>query len=221
MPALAAVLTLRGVTKRWPGAPPVLDGVGLEVAPGTTVAVTGRNGAGKTTLLRIAAGLIAADAGQVEVAGHALERERTAALRRLGFVSAGNVGLYGRLGVEQHLALWSRLALVPRGARAGLIRLAVADFALDGLLGRRVDRLSMGQRQRLRLAGAFLHEPTVVLLDEPRTSLDADGAALVAQAVERVRARGGAAVICAPSAEDCPVRLDRCLRVADGRLEAA
>jgi ABC-2 type transport system ATP-binding protein len=214
------LLSLRAIAKRWrKDRPPVLDGVSLDVAPGTVVAVTGRNGAGKTTLLRIAAGLILADDGQVQLAGLDPQADRSAYQRRLGFLSAGNSGLYGRLRVEHHLRLWAGLAYVPPSNRSTAFARMGEAFALDELWGQRVDRLSMGQRQRVRLALAFLHHPELVLLDEPRTSLDAENAARVAAAVAEVSARGGAAVVCAPAPEDLGLPCDRHLEVCDGRLE--
>jgi ABC-2 type transport system ATP-binding protein len=217
-----AVLEVAGVAKRWRSdRPPVLDGIDLAVRPGEVVGVLGRNGAGKTTLLRIAAGLITADAGSVRVLGLRPERDRAAYQRRLGFLSAGNSGLYGRLRVEHHLDLAAALAYVPREARTAAIDRARRAFELDELLGQRVDRLSMGQRQRVRLALALVHEPELALLDEPRTSLDADGVAHVSAAVDALTSRGGAAVVCAPDADDLGVECDRRFVVSDGRLEPA
>src|SRR5919109_3222919 len=160
------------------------------------VSVTGRNGAGKTTLLRIAAGLISPERGTVRLVGFDVERDRTEFQRRLGFVSAGNSGLYARLKTRNHLELGSRLALVTRRQRDGLIARTREEFALNPLWNKRVDRLSMGQRQRLRLALAFLHQPEVVLLDEPTTSLDEGGIAVMSTALESLKARGGAALVC-------------------------
>lgn len=221
-PHRSAVLSLSRVSKRWAGAPsPVLSEIELNVEPGVAAAITGRNGAGKTTLLRIAAGLILPDTGDVEVTGLHLERDRKECQRRLGFLAAGNSGLYGRLKVEQHLDFWSRLSMVPRKDRARSIHDSLDRFELHELCGRRVDRLSMGQRQRLRISLAFLHEPQLVLLDEPRTSLDDEGAALLDRAVERLTSQGGAALICAPTGEQAGVRLDRCYAVHDGSLIAA
>src|SRR4051812_39906484 len=89
-PAVATPLAMHAITKRWPGSDtPVLDRVDLEVEPGTAVSITGRNGSGKTTLLRIAAGLLAPDAGAVRVAGLDPERQRRAYQRHVGVVSAG------------------------------------------------------------------------------------------------------------------------------------
>src|SRR5436309_15467774 len=118
-PAVSAVLELAGLVKRWgKDRPAVLDGVDLTVRPGEVVGVLGRNGAGKTTLLRIAAGLITPDAGGVLVQGLDPRRERSEYQRRLGFLSAGNSGLYGRLRVEHHLDLWAALAYVAPNRRA-------------------------------------------------------------------------------------------------------
>lgn len=217
----SAPLSLAGITKRWPGAPIVLDGVDVQLEPGTVLAIYGRNGAGKTTLLRIAAGLITPDAGSVRVDGYDVERDRTEFQRRIGLLSAGNSGLYARLKTEHHLDMWARLALVPRGRRAEAIERAVDLFDLAPLRGKRVDRLSMGQRQRLRLALAFVHDPTVVLLDEPTTSLDEQAVALLGGALDALKAAGGAAVVCLPSGPEVVPSVDAAMVLDGGRLEAA
>jgi ABC-2 type transport system ATP-binding protein len=212
------LLALEGVVKKWPGAPPLLDGIDLSLERGQAVAVSGRNGAGKTTLLRIAAGLISPERGSVNLDGLDVDRDRTEYQRRLGFVSAGNSGLYARLKTEQHLELWSRLSLLPRKKRGVAIERVREQFSLGPLWGQRVDRLSMGQRQRLRLALAFLPDPRVVLLDEPTTSLDDEGAALLSYALESLKARGGAAIVCLPSGWERLAAVDVELVLADGDL---
>ncbi|MEA2440578.1 MAG: type transport system ATP-binding protein [Thermoleophilaceae bacterium] len=216
-----AVLCLTGILKSWPSqSTPILDRVDLELEPSTTSSISGRNGAGKTTLLRIAAGLIAAEAGSVQACGLDVERDRTEFQRRIGFLAAGNSGLYARLKVEHHLELWTRLALMPRRHRRPAVEAAIETFALEPLLGRRVDRLSMGQRQRLRLALAFAHSPNVVLLDEPATSLDEEGIALLQRALGALKSRGGAALVCLPSGWEQILEVDRALVLTDGQLES-
>jgi ABC-2 type transport system ATP-binding protein len=217
-----AALAVTAVSKRWPAQPaPVLDRVSVRVERGTTTAIVGRNGAGKTTLLRVAAGLIAADSGRVEVGGFDVERDRAAFQRQVGLLSAGNSGLYARLKVEHHLDMWTRLALMPRRERRDAIDEAIELFDLGPLCGRRVDRLSMGQRQRLRLALCFAHRPSLALLDEPATSLDEDGVALVANALATLRARGGAAVVCIPTGSQQAIPVDTTLALESGVLEEA
>jgi ABC-2 type transport system ATP-binding protein len=215
------VLSLSGIVKSWPSQDaPVLDRVSLELGPGSATAISGRNGAGKTTLLRIAAGLISAERGSVSVCGLDVDRDRTRFQRRIGFLAAGNSGLYARLKVEHHLDLWSRIALMPRRERGPAVETAIEAFALEPLVGRRVDRLSMGQRQRLRLALAFVHAPSVVMLDEPATSLDEEGIAVLQRAIDTLKARGGGALVCLPSGWEQNLSIDRSLVLTAGVLEA-
>jgi ABC-type multidrug transport system ATPase subunit len=213
------LFSLRDIVKQWPGmSAPVLDRVSLRLGPGEAVGVHGRNGSGKTTLLRVAAGLITPDSGGVELDGGGPEQSRRAFQRRIGFVSAGNGALFARLTVDHHLAFCARLALMaPAAAREASGR-AVDDFALAELRGKRVDRLSSGQRQRLRLALGFLHDPAVILLDEPATSLDQPARQLLEDALERHRARGATAIVCSPSGSTEGLNLDRNFLVRDGRL---
>jgi ABC-type multidrug transport system ATPase subunit len=214
-----AALRLEGITKRWdPARPPVLDDVSLELRPGTVVGIDGVNGAGKTTLLRIAAGLIMPDTGTVRAFGLDPESDRTGFHRRVGFVTAGNSGLYGRLRVEHHLDLVAKLSLLPRQQRREVQERALETFGLRDLCGRRVDRLSMGQRQRLRLALGLLHDPDVVLLDEPLSSLDDEGAHLVADQLDKVRRRSGAAIVCAPTGDERSLPFDSHFTIEHGRV---
>jgi ABC-2 type transport system ATP-binding protein len=206
------------VTKRWPGAAPVLHEVDLDVPSGKVIAIHGDNGAGKTTLLRIAAGLITAETGSVRVGGRAPDRDGTEFRRQIGFVSAGNSGLYARLRAEQHLDLWARLALLDRRARGPAIDRVERSFDLTPLRGQRVDRLSMGQRQRLRLALGFLHDPTLVLLDEPTTSLDEHGIDLLGGALRELKERAGAALVCTPSSSADVPAVDARLTLTHGTL---
>jgi ABC-2 type transport system ATP-binding protein len=220
---IAPTLALRGIRKRWAGQPDaVLDRVDLNLQPGELTSISGRNGAGKTTLLRIVAGLILPDGGTIRLRELDPARDRRRYQLRLGFLSAGNSGLTARLSTRYQLAYWARLAFVPAGEREAAIERALTSFSLHELASQRVDRLSMGQRQRLRAAMAFLHAPELVLLDEPLTSLDDEGAAMVAAAVRRVTASGGAVVCCSPEADDhSEFRFDRRWLLEAGRLVTA
>jgi ABC-type multidrug transport system ATPase subunit len=218
-PAAAAQLEVRGVSKTWQRTRRVLDNVDLDLAPGRFVALVGANGAGKTTFLRILAGLIMADEGSVRLDGLDPFRNRREYQRRLGFLSAGQGGLYARLSPRRHLDYWASIAFIPRGERRQLTERAVEQLELEEFAGRRVDRLSMGQRQRVRLAMAFMHEPLLVLLDEPSNSLDADGIAVLQRAIDNLTARGGTAVWCAPSTDSFTKQPDEVLSLTDGRLE--
>jgi ABC-2 type transport system ATP-binding protein len=212
-------LELHDVRKRWPKAKqPVLAGVDLELAPGEVAWVAGSNGVGKTTLLRIIAGLLAPDGGTVRLEGMAPDRERTDYQRAIGLISAGDRGLHARLTVRQDLGYWADLALLGRAAARAAIARAIEDFELGELANRRVDRLSMGQRQRVRIAMAFMHEPRLLLLDEPTTSLDDEGKACLHAAVAERVAAGCGVLWCSPTGERPGVGLDAEYVLRDGRL---
>ena len=217
----AAPLSLRCVTKRWRGARvAVLDRVTLALEPATMTWIGGRNGVGKTTLLRIAAGLIEPDTGEVEVWGESARENRVRYQRLVSLLAAGDRGLYARLSVRGHLDFCARIAMLPRSELQRAVARAIEEFGLEELAGRRVDRISMGQRQRLRMAMAFLARPEIVLLDEPLTSLDADGAEILRCAIAEVLARDGAVLWCSPERE-LRARFDARFALEHGRLVGA
>jgi ABC-2 type transport system ATP-binding protein len=214
-------LALESISKRWRrDEPPVLDGVDLAVPAATAALVVGRNGSGKTTLLRIAAGMIDCDSGSVRLDGLLPRRNRRRFHRHVGFLSAGSTDLYARLTVAQHLDYWARLALVPASERAGRVVDALERFELTELADRRAERTSMGQRQRLRLALALVHGPTLLLLDEPWNSLDEEGIELVNRTIAEFTASGGAALLCTPTGHEVDALPDTAVyRLESGTLE--
>jgi ABC-2 type transport system ATP-binding protein len=218
LPAPAPAFVARGIVKRWQRNAPVLDGVELDLAPGALVGLVGRNGAGKTTLLRILSGLISPDSGSIQLDGLDPVDDRREYQKRLGFVSAGQSGLYARLTVKAHLDYWARLALLPVDERRVAVARMLASFDLIDLARSRVDRLSMGQRQRVRLAMAFLHSPRVVLLDEPRNSLDDSGVAALERATRELVVGGGIAVWCAPTRDAISASLTGLYELEAGTL---
>jgi ABC-type multidrug transport system ATPase subunit len=212
-------LTVEGLCKWWPGrAEPTLDGLDLELHAGDVVSVTGPNGAGKTTLIRIIGGLVAPDRGRVVLDGMALGTARREYQRQIGLLTPGDRGLYARVTVQRNVDLWARLALLEPDARATAISYCYARFELGEIGDVRVDRLSMGQRQRVRLALAFLHTPRLVLLDEPATSLDLAALDLLRGAVDDVVQRGGMCLAVAPEGAETGLRIGRRLVLRNGRL---
>jgi ABC-2 type transport system ATP-binding protein len=214
-------LTLEGVVRRWRsrrGDTVVLKGLDLHAPGGTTTWIGGANGAGKTTLLRTAAGIIAPEQGSVRFGGVDAERDRRRFQRLCTFVAAGDSGLYARITVRFHLEFQAKLTLVPKHERSDRIKRSIRDFGLAELADRRTDRLSLGQRQRVRLALAFLHDPMVALLDEPASSLDDEGLRILRGAVGRVVAQGGVVVWCSPPTERGVIASDQELRIEDGAL---
>jgi ABC-2 type transport system ATP-binding protein len=195
--------------------------VDLELAPGSATRLTGGNGVGKTTLLRIAAGLIAPDHGEVSAGGTDPWRRRRQFQTLVSYMPAGSVGLYARLTPRMHLEYQARLYLLPREVREEAVERELGRFELAPIADRRTDRLSMGQRQRVRLALTLLTGPRVVLLDEPLTSLDDEAAALLADALAGVLAAGGAVLWCSPQEDDLGVPVSAGLVLREGGLWTA
>ncbi len=151
---------------------PALAGVDLDVEDGEVVVLTGPNGAGKTTLLRLLAGLVPPARGEVVVLGHDLVADRRAHRHLIGFVGH-DPGVYDDLTVAENLRLRARLL----GAARERVDGALARAGLETCTAVPAGRLSAGQRRRLALAGAWLADAPLVLLDEPHAALDADGRA--------------------------------------------
>jgi heme exporter protein A len=201
---VSAAVEARGLVRRL-GGREVLRGVDLVVPEGTCQGVLGPNGAGKTTLLRVLATLLAPHGGRLALFGRADRAGLAAARGRIGAVLHGSF-LVGALSVEANLLFYARLYGVP-DARARV------DSALDrlGLRDRRREpaaTLSRGLLQRADLARALLHDPALLLLDEPFTGLDAESAARVEEILLERRRKGAAVVLVAHDVE-------RLLRLAD------
>jgi heme ABC exporter ATP-binding subunit CcmA len=164
---------------------PALREVGLRIAPGSTLALLGRNGAGKTTLLRIVAGLSTPSRGSIKI--HGSEARQEATRRRIGVLGHG-IALYDELSAVENLRLFGRLYGLPDpGKRADemLERVGLARVR-DGL----AREFSRGMRQRLAVGRAFLHDPEVLLLDEPFTALDDRAIAVLQSMIQSMRERG-------------------------------
>jgi heme exporter protein A len=169
------------------GLKPVLRGLELRVEPGEFLALLGPNGAGKTTLLRILASLARPNAGLVRIAGHTLPGEAAAVRAKLGVVSHLPL-LYGDLTAEENLRFYSRMYDLNDVER----RVAQA-LELVGLRARRRDlvrEFSRGMQQRLAIGRAILHDPEVLLFDEPYTGLDQDAAQMLDGLLRQVAGRG-------------------------------
>jgi heme exporter protein A len=167
-----ALLEGRGLRRSFGGLR-VLRGVDLTVRAGQALVVAGPNGAGKTTLLRLLAGLTRPESGEVRVLGRPLRDHGEEARRAIGFVSHQSL-LYDDLTLAQNLTFTARLYALPRPADAA--RAALESAGLSARADESPRRLSRGLTQRASIARALLHQPRVLLLDEPFTALDAAAA---------------------------------------------
>jgi ABC-2 type transport system ATP-binding protein len=148
-----------------------LDGVSFAVERGTITALVGPNGAGKTTLLRCLAVLDRPASGRIRLDGMDVAAHPREVHRKLGYLS-DFYGLYDDLTVKQCLAYHAAIHDIPRAAQGAAIERAVARMGLTELIERRAAQLSRGQRQRLAIAQSIVHDPALLLLDEPAAGLD-------------------------------------------------
>jgi ABC-type multidrug transport system ATPase subunit len=156
---------------------PALRGVSFQVKHGEAVALLGTNGAGKTTLLRILATLLLPTRGAAEVAGFDSVRDSAEVRRHLGYHAGSDLGFYSRLTGRENLRFFGRLNHLSDSLLRTRIPALAERFELGDALERQVRTLSSGTIQRLSLLRAMIHEPDVLLLDEPTRSLDALAAA--------------------------------------------
>ena len=154
-----------------------LAGISFEVRPGEALALLGANGAGKSTLLRILATLLLPTRGRAQIAGHDAVRDSRVVRRQLGYHAGSDLGFYARLTGRENLRFFGQLNQLSAGVVARRITQLAEQFHLEEALDRQVRTLSSGTVQRLSLARALIHQPRVLLLDEPTRSLDAIAAA--------------------------------------------
>ena len=182
----APLIEVTKLVKRF-GPKVVLRNLDFSVEQGEFVALLGPNGAGKTTFLRILSSLSSPTMGRVRVAGHDLPRQASAVRQSLGVVSHMPL-LYGDLTAEENLLFYGRMY----GVRALEKRIAEV-LELVGLAARRRDLVrtfSRGMQQRLAIGRAIIHDPEVLLLDEPHTGLDQDACAMLDTVLKQVASRG-------------------------------
>ena len=203
-------LTLFEVSKSF-GAAPALDAFSLRVARGEVVALVGPNGAGKSTLIRAAAGLLRPGGGKVLIDGMDIALAPSEAKRKVGWVSDTPV-LYDELTATENLVFFARLWGMGAADSAAAANEALASARLAHRAADRVGDLSHGMRQRLSLARAMLHRPSVLLLDEPFEGLDASSTADLVAQLQEARGRAGRAVLLATHRAD--LALATCDRVA-------
>ena len=196
----------------------VVDGVGFAIRRGETVAFLGPNGAGKSTTLRMAAGVLEPDAGEIAIAGCSIVARRGEAQGSLGYLAEG-APLYGDLSAREFLAFMGRARrLRGRQAMDAVARAAEAT-ALEDVLDRPIDTLSKGFRRRVALAGALLHDPPVLLLDEPTDGLDPNQKQAMRALVRRMRP-DKAILISTHQLDEVEAMCGRAIVIAGGRVVA-
>lgn len=200
-----------------------VDSVSFQASPGEILGYLGPNGAGKSSTVKVLCGMLPPTAGSVRVAGFDVSTHPLEVKRRIGYVPE-SAALYETLTVEEHLQLFGRLHGIPDPeiARRALACANLLDLAAQ--YTQRIGGLSKGMRQKVLIAGAILHDPEVLIFDEPLSGLDVNAALLFRELVRQLAASGKAVFYCSHVLEVVEtlchrvVILDKGRVVADGTL---
>src|SRR6266550_5003242 len=208
------MIDVRGVTRRFDGTL-ALDDVSFQVHPGEIVALLGPNGAGKTTASRIIGGILAPSEGDVLVDGISVRKDANAVRARCGFVT-DQPSLYERMPLRRYLGFFARLYDVahPDMRSAELAKL----LGLDDVLDRKLGTFSRGMRQKVAIARALVHDPPVLLLDEPATALDPEMSQMLRGFIVSLRARHRAILLTTHDLDEAQRIADRVVVLYKGKV---
>jgi ABC-2 type transport system ATP-binding protein len=211
------MLEVSGLTKSFLGRT-VVEDVSFHVGAGEIVAFLGPNGAGKTTSMRMIAGILEPDSGTVLCGDYDMWRDRLSAQSLLGYLPEG-APLYGEMTTLAYLGFMCETRAITKAQRTEAIATAVARTSLEEVLQRPIETLSKGFRRRVALAGAILHDPPILILDEPTDGLDPNQKR-AARALIRSLSQGRAILISTHVLEEVAALCTRAVVVARGRIIA-
>ena len=194
-----------------------VDELSFRVDPGEVYGLLGPNGAGKTTTLRMILGLLEPDGGFAEVEGVRTADDPIGVKARLGFVSASD-GVYPWLSVREMLLYFGDLYGVDPKVAAGRCEALAEKMGIGPFLDRRAGTLSTGQRQRVTLVRGLIHDPPVMLLDEPTRGLDVVGVQTIFEYIEHLREQGKAVIVCTHRLDEAERLCDRFGLLHEGKL---
>jgi ABC-2 type transport system ATP-binding protein len=210
---MQATVALNGITKRY-GSKLAVDGISLEIGPGSMFGLLGPNGAGKTSSIRMMTGITLPDSGSVMLFGQPFARE---SLRRVGYLPEER-GLYRKMVVEDQLVFLGQLHGLTRAdaqsrAKRWAMRLQIAES-----LPKKTDELSKGMQQKIQFIATLLHEPELIIMDEPFSGLDPVNAALLEQTLVELQREGRSILFSTHRMDQVEKLCDAIALVNDGRV---
>jgi sodium transport system ATP-binding protein len=189
----------------------------LDIGEGEVVGLLGPNGAGKTTALRMLAGILKPTRGRVLVGGVDLSEKPLEGKARIGFLS-GDTQLYQRLSPRETLLYFGRLYSLSEAHLEARIRTLVSDLEMQSFADQPCGTLSTGQKQRANIARAFLHEPAVLILDEPTNALDILSGRFIVESIRKERSAGRAVLFSTHIMSEAEYLCDRIAFIHEGRV---
>ena len=202
------------------GANKVLRGISFEAQPGEIFGLLGPNGAGKTTTLRIICTLLSPDAGSVEVLGFSTRNAPDQVRRRIGVVTA-DIGVYPRLSARENIEYFARLCGLEGAELIRKVDGVVERLDMGSFAKQRAESLSSGQKQKVAIARAIVHDPDVLMFDEPTSNLDVLASKEVREFMVEVKGRGKCVIFSTHVMHDAERLCDRMTIIHHGRVVAS
>jgi len=209
------MIEIRNLSKRF-GTHRVVDDISFDVRPGEVLGFLGPNGAGKSTTMKMITGFLPPNSGTAVVCGHDVRQDPDGAKRRIGYLPEG-APLYPDMTPASLLAFLAEVRGIPKAQRRGRIDEVVQVVDLGSVWRQRIETLSKGFKRRLGLAAAILHDPEVLILDEPTDGLDPNQKREV-RALIRSMSEGKTIVLSTHILEEVEAVCSRAIIIADGRL---
>lgn len=197
-----------------------VDGINLHVQAGEVLALLGPNGAGKTTTVRMLTSVLRPTRGRAWIAGYDVEQEPARVRAAVGVLTEQH-GLYGRMPAGEYLDFFGQIYGMDAQMRRKRASKLLEDFGLNDYRARRISEYSKGMRQKLALARAMLHNPPVLLLDEPTSAMDPESAHLVRSAIRDLRSASRAIIICTHNLAEAEELADQIAIIRRGRIIAS
>jgi sodium transport system ATP-binding protein len=196
-----------------------VDGISLEARPGEVLGILGVNGAGKTTLLRVLATLLVPTSGAATIAGYDLRKQARDVRQNVGFLSS-TTALYNRLKAREMLLYFGSLYGLSRNTLKSRVEELIAMLEITDFANRLCDRLSTGQKQRVSLARTLLHDPPVLMLDEPTAGLDVLASRAIVDYIRHCRQIGKTILFSSHIMSEMERICDRVAVIHQGKLAA-
>jgi len=198
----------------------VLRGISFQAQPGEIFGLLGPNGAGKTTTLRLISTLISPDSGTVEVLGFDTRKAPEEVRRRIGVVTA-DIGVYPRLSARENITYFAQLSEVPDSGLKRRVDAVIERLDIHSFANQRAESLSSGQKQKLAIARAIVHDPSVLMFDEPTSNLDVLASREVREFMVESKERGKCVIFSTHVLHDAERLCDRITILHEGQVVAS
>ena len=210
-------LQVKGLTKKFKNFVAVND-VSFSVEDGEILGLLGENGAGKTTTLRMIATMLNTSAGTAIVDGYDVNKDPTAVRKSIGILFGGEVGIYDRLTARENITYFAQLSGLSKEETNRNIEKLIKDFEMESYIDRKAGKFSRGMKQKVSIARSIVHNPKVMLFDEPSTGLDVSATRSVQQFIMNCKKENKAVVLSSHSMYEVEKLCDRVAIINKGKI---